>query len=144
MSGVAEITKILRSDECAQIDFTFRCISISGADLRNIANLVEAGTIRLVRSAYLPSAWMVYSFEYDAIIMGQAPEANNVVHECVHAVNDFRVTRIPVVDDEAVAYIAQSIYLKLAQPKYRSERIVKILAEKNPNLVTTCTTSQDS
>jgi hypothetical protein len=47
MKEVTDITNILRSNECAQIDFTFRCISISRADVRNVAGLVQSGVISM-------------------------------------------------------------------------------------------------
>lgn len=137
--GVKEhMIEILRSGETARIRFSFRgssgaTIEIEPSHFRRVATALANGDLNVVEGRFTENR-MVYSafsdpqnnYASNTFYLGTNPRWSRdfnglVVHESVHAYFDLVRTRIPWVDNEAAAYIAQAYYLR--NSGYRQSRL---------------------
>jgi len=128
--GVKEqMIAILRSDETARINFSFRgssgaTISVGGSSFRRVATALANGSINVVEGRFTTDIAM-YSARADSstnvaantFYLGTNPRYSRlfnalIVHESVHASFDLTRTEIPWLDNEAAAYIAQAYYAR--------------------------------
>jgi len=116
MGVLTDLTRILRSSECAKINFQIESIRVYGDGFKTIAKAIDGKHIQVVRSRLLPSNVATYNRRYNALFVGRAPKAGLLVHECTHALNDWHKREILAIDDEASAYIAQLMYAVLKDP----------------------------
>lgn len=128
--GVKEqMIGILRSGEAKRIRFSFRgtsgsTIAVDPSTFERVAAAIQNGTISIVEGRFNDDIAM-YSARADAasnaaantFYLGRNPRYSRlfnalVIHESVHASFDLTSTRIPWVDNEAAAYIAQAYYAR--------------------------------
>ena len=113
MSLFTDIVDILRSSECARINFQIEGIRVYGDGYKTIAKTIENKHIQIIRSLVLPSSLAEYNLKYNCLIVGPSPKPDLIVHECTHALNDWHKRNILAIDDEASAHIAQMMYMIL-------------------------------
>jgi hypothetical protein len=128
--GVKEqMIGILRSGEARRIRFSFRgtsgaTISVDPASFERVAAALHSGTISIVEGRFTTDIAM-YSAQADpannaaanTFYLGTNPRYSRifnalVIHESVHASFDLVRSRLPWVDNEAAAYIAQAYYAR--------------------------------
>lgn len=147
MGSKEQMIAILRSSETARISFSYSAGGIGGMDtgrthkidgnaFLTVASKISEGYLKIVEDEFPGEDRMVYAASDDPV---EAYEANTfylggtsrqsrqfgalVVHEAVHAHFDLEHVRIPWVDNEAAAYIAQAYYLR--NSGYSAARIPK-------------------
>jgi hypothetical protein len=128
--GVKEqMIGILRSGETSRIRFSFRgtngaTVSVDPSSFERVAAALHSGTIGIVEGRFNTDIAM-YSAQADVasnaaantFYLGRNPRYSRlfnalVVHEAVHASFDLSRSRLPWVDNEAAAYIAQAYYAR--------------------------------
>lgn len=128
--GVKEqMIGILRSGEARRIRFSFRgttgaTISVDSSSFERVAVALQNGTISIVEGRFTTDIAM-YSAQADTasnaaantFYLGSNPRYSRifnalVIHESVHASFDLTRSRLPWVDNEAAAYIAQAYYAR--------------------------------
>ncbi len=118
MAIVDDVTAVLAGPLVKKIDFHLGKLSVSAAKLGDVASAMRNGTIKVeVRSTggrlsagYSPAPIRKMALSSDKIV--DALDRSGIVHESVHAVVDLSgQSAIGGRLDEAVAYIAESIYL---------------------------------
>ncbi|HEX5719592.1 MAG TPA: hypothetical protein VF179_25755 [Thermoanaerobaculia bacterium] len=114
------IIQILRSPAAQRVSFKLGIIKVDGAGLQTVARLVEQGRILVTHEPVLD--WSSsYHHEMNAWGVGKRTISTMsqealVVHEAVHALNDWHHLQVNARDDEAAGYIAQMIYHHHKQP----------------------------
>lgn len=113
----AKIVETLRGAYMDRIAFSLGSYRISGSMMRTVADHIESGQIMLI---YRPSlkGRAEYDSVYDVLYVGFTELKNTkaalLLHECVHAAMDAHGWNVNVTTSEALAYIAQAMYLQLA------------------------------
>ena len=102
MSLRTDIIALMRSPACQAMNLTIDRTRIAGSDFRQIATCIESRSIQVVRSAVAGSR-AAYNRRYNCLLVGPAPSANLVVHEAVHAINDWYRRSLVDVEDEVLA-----------------------------------------
>jgi hypothetical protein len=126
--GIRErVIGILRSGDTQRIRFSINGsgggqISVDGSTFRRVAQAIEENRIT-VTAGGVADGWAKYSARAEGTSAANTlyVGANNsssrdfeglIVHEAVHASFDLTSTRLPWIDNEVTAYIAQGYYLR--------------------------------
>ncbi len=114
------VTAILRSDKVQRINFTVEGVRVDGSGFTAVADAVQRGAIQvytntqlngMARYRYRVGPNRVNVLEVPFAGWPGHPQRALVVHEAVHAMNDWRGRSVNSLADESAAYIAQWIYL---------------------------------
>jgi len=98
----------------SEVSFTLDGITIYASDFADVADQVQLGNIGV---QYVPGQskayynWKQNRFELGCPVPLMLEQEALIVHEGVHAAFDMRKLHIPVKQNEAVAYVAQSLYV---------------------------------
>jgi hypothetical protein len=118
-----EIINLLRSSEVSRINFRFNGILVNGELYSQVANAMEGAQPRVrvvslpqhlpagVTASYDPNV-NVLNFKFNSL--RNVDDRALVVHEATHAGFDLARRRIWAGDDEACAYIAETLYHRYA------------------------------
>ena len=148
--GIREqMLQVLRSGETQRIRFNFTgttglTIAIDGSSFRRVAEAIEANTVHIIEAG-VPAGRAKYS-AYDqpdrgeaanTFYIGEGPRWSRafdalLVHESVHASFDLSRSRLPWLDNEIAAYIAQGYYLR--NSGFSRERLDHVGANAQPYL----------
>lgn len=112
-----QIADFYAGAQLTRIDFKYEHLEISGKQFKALAKAVRDGRVTVkfgdtgsMGAAYTPRKNLM-SLKGDNLMNTRAGRAA-VVHEGVHAIVDMSKAKgLMVVDDEAVAYIADTIYM---------------------------------
>jgi hypothetical protein len=144
-----QMLRVLRSGETQRIRFSFSgttglTIAVDGGSFRRVAEAIEAGTVHIVE-ANVPAGRAKYSAwnnpskgeAANTFYIGEGPRWSRafdalLVHESVHASFDLTRSRLPWLDNEIAAYIAQGYYLR--NSGFNRERLDHIGANAQPYL----------
>lgn len=122
------VLEIMRGSNTQKISFSFTGstgmkIQIRPAHFTSVATAISENRISIVEGS-VTAGMAKYSSRTDGkdaantlyipkkSSMGSKDLKALVVHECVHAIFDLYSSRVPWVDNEAAAYIAQGYYLR--------------------------------
>ncbi len=116
-----QMLDVLQDEQTRRIRFSMTgstgvAIEVTPASFRRVAASITAGTVT-VSEGGVPSGWAQYNSADNTFRVStgaQWSRAYNalLVHEAVHASFDLSRTRIPWLDNETAAYIAQGFYLR--------------------------------
>lgn len=142
MNTRERILQILRSEAASRIRFTFpsaltgHTVTIGPGTFTFVARAIESGRIHVQVTNHLPAGTGAQYFPTaDPTNNPPVPSANTIltpqvlgrelegraIHECVHAAYDLLRTDITALDDEASAYLVQTLYYRMtgiAQPRW--------------------------
>jgi hypothetical protein len=112
------VLTVLRDPVAAHLGFKIGRMELKNGDLTAVALAIQSGKIRVVHrptlghmAQYLssnPNNWMAVGFDRLPPIGGRAL----IVHEAVHAAFDIRRVPQTMEQAEAMAYIAQALYMR--------------------------------
>jgi hypothetical protein len=120
------VLHILQSPEVSRINFRMLGVEISGRAYKEIAEKVLEGHFTVeIDNAIVSGAGAQYSphenvFRFGGHRFGYREWNSTVVHEATHAIIDFRKIRISKIDDEVVAHVAHTLYLRRVGFGYKS------------------------
>lgn len=112
-----QIVSTLRGVYMDRIAFSLGSYRITGQMLRTVADHIESGKILVIYNPKLKGK-AEYNSVYDVLMVGftelKTTKAGLLIHECVHAAMDAYGWNVNVTTSEALAYIAQALYLQMA------------------------------
>jgi hypothetical protein len=112
-----KIVATLRGAYMDRIAFSLGSHRITGQMLRRVADHIESGKILVIYNPNLKGR-AAYDSVYDVLTVGftelKSTKAALLVHECVHAAMDAYGWNVNVTTSEALAYIAQALYMQMA------------------------------
>lgn len=121
------VLRILQSPEAARVKFDLLGVEVNVREYRRIADKILEGTItvELDESVGRVGAAAQYSAERNVFRMGShrfgAREWQSmVVHEATHAIVDVNKISITKIDDEVVAHVAHTLYLRRVGFSFKS------------------------
>jgi hypothetical protein len=117
------VEAVLESATVHRMNVRVGPVHVAGADYRQVAQAMHQNRIRVLydphhrmvrdsRSAYYDAGFDVMAAGFR--LPSDLPMKALVVHESTHAANDVRSRSLIHADDEAGAYVAQMMYLRLA------------------------------
>ncbi|MFK7913440.1 MAG: hypothetical protein AB8B93_05960 [Pseudomonadales bacterium] len=145
MSIETSVAKILRTSPIQRINFKIEMVAVTPALLANVAKAIDDGRIAVVEGGSGPS----FSASYTQLRTSRAASGNSgligrltvgkqapstnlgkaaIVHESVHALVDLvPYKKLTMHKDEAIAYLADAIYMRALQVKLTNTGKVKAL-----------------
>jgi hypothetical protein len=108
-----DFVRTLLGSPCNKISFRVCHCGIHRHDFASIAHKVASGQIQIVQRRSLPSADAEYSVDHATFFVGPSISADLIIHESTHAIQDMHRKPVEFYDSEAVAYIAQTMYILL-------------------------------
>jgi hypothetical protein len=127
------VLRILQSPEVSRINFRLLGVEVSGRAYREIADKILEGhfTVPEEIDAELAregsgAAYSAYfnKFRFGGHRYGFREWQSYVVHEATHALVDYRKIQISRIDDEAVAHVAHTLYLRRAGFGFKSHGVI--------------------
>lgn len=124
------VLRILQSPEVARINFRLLGVEVSGRAYLEIADKILEGhfTAELetdigngTGAKYSPRE---NKFRFGSHRFGFREWQSYVVHEATHAIVDFKKIKISKIDDEVVAHIAHTLYLRRVGFGFKSHGVV--------------------
>lgn len=113
------VLRILQSPEVSHINFKLLGVEVSVRAYREIADKILEGsvTVELDETVARDGAAAKYSPRKNKFRMGSHRYGSRewqsaVVHEATHAIVDLRKIKISKIDDEVVAHVAHTLYLR--------------------------------
>jgi hypothetical protein len=109
------VLNVLFSRQTQEIDFDFGCYSIRPSMFRDVADCIGQGKLKVLYDSSLKGE-AYYDSKANTLALGftnsnQVTKLALIVHECLHAALDFRLWNVNVLTSEALAYIAQAMYV---------------------------------
>ena len=109
------VLDVLFSRHTQEINFDFGCYSIRPAMFRDVADCIGRGTLQVLYDSSLKGE-AYYDSQANTLALGftstnQVTKLALIVHECLHAALDYRMWSVNVLTSEALAYIAQAMYI---------------------------------
>lgn len=126
------VLRILQSPEVARINFRLLGVEVSGRIYKEIADKILEGYFvvpdEIDADLAREGSGAAYSAHFNKFRFGSHRfgfrEWNSyVVHEATHALVDYRKIKISKIDDEAVAHVAHTLYLRRAGFGFKSHGI---------------------
>jgi len=133
MSLESSIASVLRKDPAGRISFKVDAVAVNKLQMESVAKAIEGSQIAVVvggtgsqlgaaYSSWKGRRWNAGETKYiGQIKVGSAAVVNSVMgkaavfHESVHAMMDVKNIKIPMHDDEVIAYLADAMYLKASK-----------------------------
>jgi hypothetical protein len=114
-----KILSTLRGRHATSINFSLGSYHIDGTMFSRVADYIEAGKIFVGYSSAPGFAHSAeYNSTYDLLWVGfkelKSESYGLLIHECVHAAMDADFWKVNVTTSEALAYIAQAMYIHRA------------------------------
>ncbi len=126
MSIEQQVINILQLPAVGYINFTADGFSVTPAAFRLLCVRIRSGVPSVIPVVLPAGRDAVYDFEGDRLLISNAlPMALTnsqalIVHECVHALSDVRKLPQKVHFNEAVAYLAQTIFMLVKDRHFRA------------------------
>jgi hypothetical protein len=114
-----EVLRVLRHPSLSKINFSVGAITVDAEGYRNVAAYVDAEDIKVVPGT---EDVAFYDGHRNTITTpaGNPPleigRAAQLLHECTHAIVDIDRLDVLRLDDEVAAYLAQLIFMRVAEP----------------------------
>ena len=117
--GKNEVLRVLRHPSLSKINFSVGAITVDAEGYRNVAAYVEAADIKVVPGT---EDIAFYDGRLNTIT---TPAVNppldtgrsaQLLHECTHAIVDIDRLDVLRLDDEVAAYLAQLVFMRVAEP----------------------------
>jgi hypothetical protein len=124
------VLRILQSPEVSRVNFKLLGVEVSGRAYREIADKVLEGHFVVeLEDDVGDGAGAKYSprqnkFRFGNHRYGFREWHSYVVHEMTHAIVDYRKIKISKIDDEVVAHVAHTLYLRRAGFSFKSHGII--------------------
>ncbi|MGQ0540749.1 MAG: hypothetical protein ACT4O9_02715 [Blastocatellia bacterium] len=116
-----QMIDVLGDNQTRRISFTFNgttglTIEVNRTSFKRVADAIRANTVSVVEGG-VASGWAQYNARNNTFNVSTGAEWSRaynalLVHESVHASFDLVRSRLPWVDNETAAYIAQGFYLR--------------------------------
>lgn len=117
MSDEQKLINIITSQFASLVSFTAFDLKIDSVAFKEVAKKIQSNDITVIRSPAIAATEARYDFIDNrlilgaGLILGQPYPDSLIVHECVHAISDIKILPMKKHESEAVAYLAQTIYL---------------------------------
>ena len=121
------VLRILQSPEVSRINFNLLAVEVSGRAYLEIADKILEGsiTVEIDETVAQDGAAAKYSPRQNKFRMGSHRYGfrewhSAVVHEATHALVDIKKIQISKIDDEVVAHVAHTLYLRRVGFSFKS------------------------
>ncbi len=119
-----QVINVLKSKAIGKMNFHIGSLQLTSSKMRGVVNLLQKGEIHVTYSPGGPAG--VYDRKDDRIALpyknaSDLDKKSNMLHEMVHAAMDHYHpgTKVKAVLNEALAFVAQFIYIRIEKPSVK-------------------------